>query len=136
MRQVITSDCIDKLVSWSETWLLSFQPDKCKVLHVGDGQPNDYVLRNENTSHVLDQVKSEKYIGVIFDSKLEFDIHITEKINKANRIFAMIRRLYKFLTKDSFLPLYKGLVRSKLEFANSVWAPYKMKHIEALEKVQ
>ena len=101
---------IDKLVSWSETWLLSFHPNKCKVLRVGDGQPNDYVLRKENISHVLDQVKSEKDIGVIFDSKLEFDIHVTEKINKANGIFAMIRRSYKFLTKDSFLPVYKGLV--------------------------
>ena len=69
-----------------------FTEIKCKVLHVGDGQPNDYVLRNENTSHVLDQVKSEKDIGVLFYSKLEFYIHITEKINKANGIFAMIRR--------------------------------------------
>ena len=27
-------------------------------------------------------------------------------------------------------------MRSKLEYANSVWAPYKIKHIEALEKVK
>ena len=134
-RHMLHSD-IDKLVAWSNTWLLSFHPDKCKVLHVGNGQRHEYVIHDVNNRHVLDQVECEKDIGVIFDSNLQFDIHINEKVNKANGIFSMIRRSYKYLSKESFMPLYKGLVRSNLEYANSVWAPYKMKHIEALERVQ
>ena len=27
--------CLDKLVNWAETWCMSFNLDKCKVLHVG-----------------------------------------------------------------------------------------------------
>ena len=32
--------------------------------------------------------------------------------------------------------LYKALVRPHLEYANSVWNPYKKKHITALKNVQ
>ena len=130
-RHMLQSD-IDKLVAWSNTWLLSFHPDKCKVLHVGNGQGHEYVIHDVNNRHV----ECEKDIGVIFDSNLQFDIHINEKVNKANGISSMIRRSYKYLSKESCMPLYKGLVRSNLEYANSVWAPYKMKHIEVLERVQ
>jgi len=32
--------------------------------------------------------------------------------------------------------LYKSLVRPHLEYANSVWSPYKKGDVEAIEKVQ
>ena len=128
---------IDKLVEWSNTWLLSFHPDKCKTMHVGN-QDNVYTyhLMAKSTMHELQCVTQEKDIGVIFDAQLEFDKHINAKINKANAIFAMIRRSYKFLNMEIFLHLYKALVRSNIEYANSVWCPYKMKYIESVENVQ
>ncbi|KAK3084399.1 hypothetical protein FSP39_012905 [Pinctada imbricata] len=36
----------------------------------------------------------------------------------------------------TFVPLYKTLVRTHLDFTSSVWAPYKQKHIEQIEAVQ
>ena len=35
----------------------------------------------------IENVESEKDIGVIFDNELEFYRHITEKINKAHSIY-------------------------------------------------
>ena len=40
------------------------------------------------------------------------------------------------MDKDAFVLLYKALVRSHLEYANTVWSPYKQYLIEAVEKVQ
>ena len=43
----------------------------------------------------------------------------------------MIRRSHKY-----FLLLYKGLVQSNLENANSLLVNYKVKHVEGIENVQ
>jgi len=36
----------------------------------------------------------------------------------------------------TFIMLYKAMVRPHVEYANSVWSPYKKGDIEAIEKVQ
>ena len=84
----------------------------------------------------LEVVDEEKDIGVYIDRNLSFDRHISEKVKKANSMFAVLRRSFNHLDENIFAPLYKSLVRTHLEYASSVWAPFKMKHIEMLEKVQ
>ena len=36
----------------------------------------------------------------------------------------------------TFILLYKALVRPHVEYANSVWSPYKKGDTEAIEKIQ
>jgi len=51
-------------------------------------------------------------------------------------MLGIIRRNFKYLNNDAFLTLYKTLVRSHLEYANSVWNPHSEKLIKDLERVQ
>ena len=46
-------------------------------------------------------VNQEKDLGVIFDDKLSFSIHITDQVNKANRIMGAIRRSFTDLNSDN-----------------------------------
>ena len=50
----------------------------------------------------------------------------------------LIPRTFRYLDTKSFLVIYKTLVRTHLDYASSVWAPYKMKqaYIEKIESVQ
>ena len=57
-------------------------------------------------------------------------------MNKATKIFGIIRRAYLNLNEENFIPLYKALVRSHLDFASAVWSPYKQKHKDLIENVQ
>ena len=81
----------------------------------------------------LDKIKD---LGVTFQSSLTFVDHIYEVIKKCFSLLGLISRNFKDLTKDSFILIYKALVRSRLEFAVSVWSPWKKKDIEAIERVQ
>ena len=64
---------------------------------------------------VVEKVQTTKDLGVVFDSKL--DGHIDEKVNKVYKMLGVIKRSFIHITPDSFLILYKALVRSHLEYA-------------------
>ena len=129
---------LSRALEWSEEWLLRFHPDKCKSMTIGKPkvQNRQYQLNLEGKEHKLESTQEEKDIGLTIDSGLTFEKHINGKVNKANSICALIRRTYMNLDKETFLPLYKALVRSHLEYANTVWSPYKQKFIDAIENVQ
>jgi len=77
-----------------------------------------------------------KDLGVIFDSELNFVQHCKEKINTAYSYLGIIKRNFIYLDEDAFVMLYKKLVRSHLEYANSVWNPHRLGLIKDLGKVQ
>ena len=54
----------------------------------------------------------------------------------ANKMMGIIRRTYRYLNVKNFVPLYKSLVRSHLDYCVTTWAPYKKHQIDAIEKVQ
>ena len=49
---------------------------------------------------------------------------------------SVIRRSFQKLDGDTFVPLYKALVRTHLDYACCIWSPYKQKYKDALENVQ
>ena len=77
-----------------------------------------------------------KDLGVIFDTELNFLQHSKEKINTANSYLGIIKRNVIYLDKDAFVVHYKSLVRSHLEYANSVWNPHRLGLIKDLKKSQ
>ena len=134
---VSLQDDIDKLNNWSLRWNLFFNSDKCKVLHMGKRNPNHEYLIKDNISHKKITVcKTEKDIGVTFDENLNFDSHIHNIVNKANQMLGIVKRTFCNLDAKIFNSLYKSMVRPHLEYANSIWHPYLIKHSILIEKVQ
>ena len=71
------------------------------------------------------------------DSKLSFVPHIDNIITAANKILGFIMRTCKKFNKiNTFLLLYKSLVRSKLEYCCPVWNPTYNIHSNRIEKIQ
>ena len=53
---------LDVLHKWSETWLLKFNIDKCKVMHFGHGEPTVKYTMNEIN---LEETKEEKDLQIL-----------------------------------------------------------------------
>ena len=132
-KHISIQNDLDKLFEWSNIWQLHFNIDKCKVLHLGNCNPlNSYCMNNIQ----LHNCSSDKDLGIFFDSKLCFDNHINYAVNKANSILSLIKRSFTFLDKDSFLCLYKSLVRPHLEYGNIIWYPLLKRQSAIVERVQ
>ncbi len=86
---------LDRLTEWSKKWLLKFHPDKCKHMHLG--KKNDTGKLYNLEGHVLTRIHEEKDIGVTIDEDLEFEKHISNKVQKANQIFGLLRRTFEHL---------------------------------------
>jgi hypothetical protein len=129
--------CIDNLTDWTDKWLLQFNSQKCKVLHLGKNNVQyQYVIRNGNDVHVLESTVAERDLGVIVDPLLNFDTHISETVKKGNKICGLLVRTIENKSPDIMIPLFKSLVRPILEYGNVAWAPYLHKYIDLLEGVQ
>ena len=130
---------LDSLQEWSNTWLLKFHPNKCKVMTVSNKKNINraYHLYDSTGKEVdLEKSEGEKDIGVFVDDQLTFSRHIQQQANKANSIMGLIRRTYSYLDEQSFKYLFQALVRPHLEYAEAVWSPSKVGDIDVLENVQ
>ena len=128
---------INDLVKWTEKWLLKFNNEKCKILHLGKNNPKyKYHIKQGDLITDLQETINEKDLGVFIDPFLSFDNHISYTIKRARRMAGMLIRTIKNKYPNIMTSLFKSLVRPILEYALAVWCPYKRKHIDEIEKVQ
>ena len=59
------------LCNWSQDWLMLFNVDKCKVMHIG---LNNSKAKYEMNGKYLEEVTEERDLGVIFQNDLKCSI--------------------------------------------------------------
>ena len=57
----------------------------------------------------------------ILDSKLNFNQHKDDKINKCNKIIRIMRRLSMTLSRKSLLTIYISFARSLLDYTDTIY---------------
>jgi len=131
---------IDRLNDWANEWQLKLNVDTCcgmtHTASISNLCNTKYYIDNCNMCYELANTDSVSDLEVRFDSNLSFMDHINDKVNKAYGILGIIKRNFIYLDINSFVLLYKAMVRPHLEYANSVWWLYKKGDIEIIEKVQ
>ena len=62
-----------------------------------------------------------------------YTLQYQKAVSKAMLVLGMIRRSFQYLTKESYLVLYKLLICPHLEYCIPFWSPYLAKDIDLLE---
>ena len=130
--QTLREDLV-KLGNWASDWQMSFNTDKCSVIHLGrENRKHQYSL----CGSVLRESTKERDLGIIVDSSMKFSEQCNIAIKNANTTLGLIRRTIKCKSQHIIMKLYKALVRPKLEYCVQAWRPYLKKNIDNIEKVQ
>ena len=124
---------LDELQKWAEKWKMSFNVNKCKIMHLGFGNVNhEYNLNGT----VLTETVEEKDLGVLIDNKLNFARHFRGIVARANRMIGLMKISFESIDKKMFEPLYNTMIRPLLEYCVHAWSPHLKKDIELLENCQ
>ena len=71
-----------------------------------------YTLHRQELEHVFEL----KDLKVILDAELKFDEQISVKVEKANTIIELIRRIFSYLDGPLFIKFFLTFVRPHLEY--------------------
>ena len=116
MIQKLEQDFI-VLFKWYENNDLKANPDKWHLLLNQHGENLTMKIGNEtvvNSNH-------EKLLGVIFDNKLQFDLHVTKLCSKAAQKLHALARISIFMTLEKRKLLMNAFISSQFSYCPLIW---------------
>ena len=72
------------LCKWSQDWLMLFNVDKCKVMHIGNNNINEKYESYKMNGKLLEEVTEELDLGVIMQNDLKCSSQCIKTVKTAN----------------------------------------------------
>ena len=141
---------LQTITNWANQWKMAFNPDPNKqavelIFSQKKNKPLHPLLFFNGIK--VTSVESHKHLGVILDSKLNFNYHFNEKISKARKGIGIIKYLSSFTPNKTLDQIYKMYVRPHLDYCDVIYHvpplrnPFESSlnltvHMEHIERVQ
>ena len=84
----------------------------------------------------IKEVTETRFLGVTFDSQLNWNAHITQLQKKLKVSFATIKRISEYIPSSNHKNIYNTIFESHLLYCISVWGGAKKKSIEKIFTLQ
>ena len=116
--------------------LLHINYKKCCFMHFtpnrNDKVPNDGTMLLTLNGLVIKRVKETKFLGVIIDENLKWDVHTKYLNSKLKCEIGKLNRIKKCIPKIAYKELYHTLFESHLSYGISAWGGISFKKLEPL----
>ena len=131
---------LETIIKWAFQWKMLFNPDPVKqAIEVCFSHKWDKVVYPplQFNNNDVQSANSQKHLGLVLDSKLDFNEHVNNKINKCNKSIGIMKKLSLTLSRNSLLTIYKTFVRPILDYADLIYdKPLTESFKDKLEMVQ
>ena len=125
--------CLDNLLCWSKKWGMSFNVEKCSVIHFGNNNPK-FSYKMSDTS--LKETCLERDLGVYISPDLKPSEQCKLAANRGIHALYQVQKSFLYRDHKTFVNIYKQYVRCHLEYASPAWNPSNLADIDKLENVQ
>jgi len=128
-------------LQWFAAWCCSLliNPDNAKLLLLETPQMSARVPKGLGVTLLSKEIRpscSAKDLGVIVDSHLSFDEHVTEVVYKCIGSLNQINRVKHLLDRSKLITIIISQLFSRLFYCLSMWACTTKKNIAWLRKVR
>ena len=112
---------LERVSLWAWQWKMQFNCDKTEeVIFSVKRSKIEHLTLNLGINDVT-RNDEHKHLGLILDSKLNFNSHIRQAILKARQGIGMIKYLSKYVSRDVLDQIYKLYVRPHLDYGDNIY---------------
>jgi hypothetical protein len=124
------------MAAWCKRWNVKINEDLARAINfTHQNRPPDYLL-TLNVRNIL--FVNSVIVGVIFDKRMTWRLHIQMIETKAFRTFIRIYSFFKSkrLSTNIKLTVHKALIRSVMIYASPAWEFAAESHLLKLQRLQ
>ena len=133
------NDDFNRINNWAFQWKMGFNPDPNKQAQevlvsrkIQKSSQPSLVFNN-----IVTQSFTQKHLGMILDTKLDFQEHLKSIFSKVNKIIDLLRKLHHILPRSPLLTIYKSFIRSHLDYGHIIYdQSYNASFHQKLDSIQ
>ena len=127
---------LNALNDWCFKWRVKINQQKSKIIHFRKVNSKQTEIDFKLNEVILEKVSSYKYLGIILDDNLKFDLCIKALADSAGRALGATINKFKLLKNvgyETFTKLFRCGVTSVMEYGSSIWGFKKAPEIDMIQ---
>ncbi|KAM3835771.1 uncharacterized protein M6D78_010277 [Vipera latastei] len=132
----VMSRCLEAVQVWMGRNRLRLNPAKTEWLCIPASRVNQTILSLTMGGEVLPPVDRARNLGVLLDSRLNFEDHIGSVTRGAFAQVCLVRQLRPYLDRDALRTVTHVLVTSRLDYCNALYMGLPLRTTRRLQLVQ
>ena len=114
------NDVLFHVCEWYKSNKLVLNVKKSNTMLIANTSQVDNLNINLNGTR-LDHVKCTKYLGVMLDDQLKFDVHVSELVKRISAKLSWLSRLRHIVPKPVLVLAYKSYIQPIFDYACTIW---------------